>query len=221
MDRFWEQVDKSGDCWLWTGSMRTGDESAYGQFNIDNRKFGAHRVAYELAYGPIPGDLCVLHTCDTPRCVRPDHLFLGTRADNNADKMQKGRARSSRGSSNPGARLSDEQVLTIRERAANGESQTALSQEYGVARTLIGMIARGQAWQHLEGARTPVAAAWSNTGYRGVSWDARRQEYQVYINYRCKRYPLGYVDDPVEGAKRYDAKARELGVPSKRLNFPD
>lgn len=81
-------------CWLWTGSTQS---SGYGQLHQgdgeNRRAFLAHRLSYEHFVGPIPADKCVLHRCDTPRCVRPDHLFLGTRRDNVADMNKKGRRR--------------------------------------------------------------------------------------------------------------------------------
>lgn len=88
--RFWERVDMSGDCWLWTGTL---GRKGYGRVpNYPMSPWAAHRVAYMLAVGPIPGDLLVLHRCDNPPCVRPDHLFLGTNADNMRDMRAKGRA---------------------------------------------------------------------------------------------------------------------------------
>ena len=81
---FWDLVHKSEDCWEWLGTLYPG---GYGRFN---KKY-SHRVAWELSYGPIPDNLGILHHCDNPRCVRPDHLFLGTQADNNRDRRKKGR----------------------------------------------------------------------------------------------------------------------------------
>lgn len=87
----WVSVDKSGDCWVWTKSTRYG----YGMFarreNGKTKHYLAHRVSWELANGPIPEGLQVLHHCDNPPCVRPDHLFLGTQFDNMQDAAAKGR----------------------------------------------------------------------------------------------------------------------------------
>jgi DNA-binding Xre family transcriptional regulator len=86
--RFWSKVDRSGDCWLWTGARRP---LGYGALKIDGRVLHAHRVAYEPVYGDIPPELVVLHTCDNPPCVNPAHLRLGTRSDNTRDMYAKGR----------------------------------------------------------------------------------------------------------------------------------
>lgn len=88
MDRFWSKVDKSGDCWEWT-ACRT--RAGYGQFKSDGRLHRAHRLAWALTNGPIPEGKHVLHRCDNPGCVNPDHLFLGSHQDNMDDMSNKGR----------------------------------------------------------------------------------------------------------------------------------
>jgi HNH endonuclease len=89
--RFWPKVRKTKTCWLWTGSK---NNKGYGQLRVGGRKGSArsaHRIAWELANGPLVPGRCILHRCDTPACVRPDHLFEGSKADNTRDMVLKGR----------------------------------------------------------------------------------------------------------------------------------
>jgi hypothetical protein len=141
--RFWAKVDKTGKCWLWTGATYG---PGYGHFKLAGKARGAHRVAWLLAHGEWP-KLHVLHTCDTPRCVRPDHLFIGTDADNAADRDAKGRwwQPSREGEGNGQAKLTAEQIAEIR---AIGDSRTRVSvgAEYDVAPQTIGKIVKGQRW---------------------------------------------------------------------------
>lgn len=89
VERFWRAVDKTGACWNWTGSVNTW---GYGQIRDEDGKYTtAHRISYRLAHGSIPPGQSVLHRCDNTRCVNPEHLFLGSQADNMADKTAKGR----------------------------------------------------------------------------------------------------------------------------------
>lgn len=89
-EKFWNQVDKTGDCWIWTGRTERG----YGRVG---RRGLAHRVAYEFSKGPIPEGLEIRHTCDTPPCVKPDHLVAGTHAENMRDMVERERGGGARG----------------------------------------------------------------------------------------------------------------------------
>ena len=147
-DRLWRRTLKTETCWLWRGA--TG-HFGHGQIMADRnveptrRILTAHRVSWELANGPIPDGLCVLHKCDVPRCVRPDHLFLGTKRDNMADAAAKGR--SARGSRLPQTKLTEDAVREIR---ASNETQTALAKRYGVSQAAISMARTGAHWSHVK-----------------------------------------------------------------------
>lgn len=147
--RFWAKVDRSGECWLWTGPL---DASGRGRLWVDGKDVLAHRFAWEMEYGPIPEGMCVCHHCDTPHCVNVRrHAFLGTQADNTADKMNKGRYVRVVGEENPSAKLTAEQVGAIRSRyRAGGIKQKELAVEYGVRQTLISQIVLGQIWKEVQ-----------------------------------------------------------------------
>lgn len=132
-------------CRLWTAA---GRGHGYGMFNVRGRVMGAHRVAYQIAYGAPPEGLCVCHRCDTRACVNPEHLFLGTQADNMADMVAKGRrAIPPRGVEVAVARLNDQQVREIRK--ASGIGPRALGRRYGVSHTTIMDIRAGRRWRHV------------------------------------------------------------------------
>lgn len=90
VERFWSKVDIQGlnDCWEWTASIK---DTGYGQIRINYKTLRAHRVSWEINYGEIPENMCVLHTCDNRKCVNPKHLWLGDKFDNMQDMSKKGR----------------------------------------------------------------------------------------------------------------------------------
>lgn len=148
--RFLSHVIISWDgCWIWTGGRF---DNGYGVFRDgDQRLRRAHRFAYEHFTAPIPDGQVVCHRCDVRHCVNPDHLFVGTQADNQADMTAKGRGRI--GTKNGGHlhphKLTHEQANTIRTRyAAGGISQQALADEFGVSQKMVSNIARGVAWNY-------------------------------------------------------------------------
>lgn len=152
-ERFWSKVDRSGGpdaCWLWTASVFR-KRGGYGQFSMPGgRVVKAHRLAYELEIGE-PGKLFVCHECDTPRCCNPRHLFLGTNADNIADMDRKGRRRSHsyRGEGHHQAKLSEKDILAIRERASAGETGKAIAADFGISGVHANRIIRRDVWKHL------------------------------------------------------------------------
>lgn len=150
-ERFWSHVDKRGpdDCWLWQAATVKG----YGKFKGDDRKMlAAHRVAYELTYGPIPDEMLCCHTCDTPLCCNPAHLFAGTPKDNTQDMVQKGRKGDVKGEKHGRHILTKAQVREIRQRyAQGGTTHDELGQEYGVAGGTVANIVSGNKWTHVDG----------------------------------------------------------------------
>lgn len=147
---FWSKFRRSeAGCLEW-GGRTNGD--GYGGFDMPlrrgrNRSVLTHRQAWEYTYGPVPDGMHVLHTCDNPSCGEPEHLFLGTHADNMADMVRKGRKPSRRGEKNGRAVLSEEDVLAIREgfTGRHGE-KAALARKYGVTPTTIHNILTGKLW---------------------------------------------------------------------------
>lgn len=142
-DAFWALVDTSDPlgCWPWLGRK---DRDGYGKFSFKKQYYLAHRLAWELIFGSEPDSL-VLHRCDNPSCCNPDCLFLGSHADNVADKVAKGRQ--ARGEKNGGAKLSLAEVDAIKERLSRGETQTSLAREYGVSQSAISFIHLDKKWR--------------------------------------------------------------------------
>lgn len=134
-------------CWLWLGWTQRG----YGMFRPENsrstsrRKVLAHRLSYEHFNGPIPDGMVVRHTCDTPACVNPEHLVVGTHAENHADMVVKGRH--PRGAGHGMAKLTEADVFAIR--ASGGVTQEALGRQYGVTQASISCIQLRKSWTHI------------------------------------------------------------------------
>ncbi len=140
-DRFWSKVNKhnGSGCWLWTASTVKGYGQIASVVNGKRRPVYAHRVSWEMAYGPITDGLSVLHKCDVPLCVNPDHLFLGTQPDNLADARSKGRLVDGLSA----RKLSDAAYADILSRTGYG-SGIALARQYGVSKITISRIRNGR-----------------------------------------------------------------------------
>lgn len=138
-------IEENG-CWLWTGS---DDGNGYGRIKFMSTMLAAHRASYAIHHLVNPKELLVCHHCDTPQCINPEHLFLGTDADNCADKMRKGRHKAApchRGEANPSAKLTVTQVDAIKALIRNGWTNTAIAERYGVHHATISTIRRGKNW---------------------------------------------------------------------------
>lgn len=143
-ERFWKHVNKTDDCWLWTGAIGTGRR--YGSMYIGTKGsrqyYGvSHRFSYILHKGEIPNGLHVMHKCDVPLCVNPNHLTLGTHADNMRDMKMKGRARNVHSSN-----INWEMVEQIRAQAKQGIKQYVIAERFGISKSAVCNIIRGRTW---------------------------------------------------------------------------
>lgn len=155
--RFWSQVDQSGECWMWIGAR---NQRGYGQFGLRGRNFRVPRIAWTIYHGAWPGPLFVLHHCDMPPCVRPDHLFLGTGRDKMADARRKGRLLTgdnhplrrrpecaARGERNGNVSLTQEIVDRLRAAAPLAPSISALARDFALNRSTVSQAVRGTTWK--------------------------------------------------------------------------
>jgi len=187
--RFWSKVDKSGpvpshvpeigNCWKWRAVNKW-----YGHFSVEKVRYYSHRLSWEIANGAIPTGMLVLHKCDNPECVRPEHLFIGTHLENALDKIRKGRANSPsgdahqfrkhpeiygpilskrniehglvrnlgevrRGSKSGQSKLSEPDIAEIHRLRLSGIGPRKIAESFGVSRSLIQQILRGDQWRHV------------------------------------------------------------------------
>ena len=152
--RFWARVHKTEGCWLWLGPV-TFD--GYGQFHLHG-EHRAHRVSARLANIEIPDGMIVMHVCDNPPCVNPEHLRVGTVGENNADRDAKGRTanctrspeyRPLRGEANGTSKLTEAKVVEIRAARLRGETTVSLAARYGVSNQVISYVANRKSWRHV------------------------------------------------------------------------
>jgi len=153
-ERFWSKVDKSGDCWLWTAGCF---DDGYGAFGFEKKLWRAHRWSYWRYKGEIPEGMVVMHSCDTPRCVRPEHLSVGTYSDNARDTANKGRniwqrhpekvhRRQQDGEDNASAKLTWNKAALIREMYASGWKQREIAQHFEVTQSAVSNVLTGKRW---------------------------------------------------------------------------
>lgn len=151
LDKFLAHIHISQNCWEWQGARTLG----YGRFTLQGGASSslAHRISWQLENGRIPDGLDVLHKCDNPPCVRPDHLFLGTHQDNMDDMALKGRRKSNPpiGSEHWKAILTEKDVIEIRNRYEYRGywNQYRLARKYGVRQSVICAIVNRRIWRHI------------------------------------------------------------------------
>lgn len=152
-DRFWSKVYKTPNCWFWLGTTVNPKQNGYGVLTIekDGKKckvVAAHRYSWILHNGPIPDDKVVMHVCDMPQCVNPDHLKLGTRSQNTRDSFAKGRNGNCFVRRTP--KLDAERVAAIREAYDAGGSQPQIAKQFGISHTCVHYIVHKMTWAHIE-----------------------------------------------------------------------
>lgn len=200
---------KKNECWLWKGGVMRHEEGRdYGAFAWPleegrYRAISASRASYFLTHNKLlPSDIEVCHSCDTPRCVNPNHLFEGTHKDNMNDRDSKGRVAYLRGSDRPNSKLTEEKVKAIK---ASYDPPRVLAKRYNVSLALIQKIKAGEAWAHVKGPRRRhdsgqghYRAKLTDSQVKAIRKDARVQ-WKIAQDYGISR---AYVSELKSGSKR-------------------
>lgn len=151
-ERFWETMRDvpryDSQCWEWAGSFVS---KGYGKITKEGKSYGAHRISYTIFHGPIPDGLQVLHKCDNPPCVNPEHLFMGTAMDNTRDMMLKDRHKG------PIRKLLVRDVIAIKLLIAQGVPYKKISASYGISRCHVSEIKHGKVWKHVTLPLSPIS----------------------------------------------------------------
>lgn len=143
VESFWDKVQRSDNCWEWRGGF---DRYGYGQLSVDNLTCTAHRFSYVLHYGRIPVGLAVRHKCDNPKCVRPDHLELGTQAENVRDEIERGRFRKGYAFRSTD-KLNIEKARQIRALCESGIPQKDVAVQFGIGSGHVSCIVANKIWK--------------------------------------------------------------------------
>lgn len=145
MKNFWNRVNKTKTCWLWTGGKSA---EGYGAVCIGGRKsLLAHRFSWELVNSKIPKGKLICHKCDNPPCVNPKHLFLGDYSTNRLDMLKKGRWPLC-GEKHPRGKLKESQVISIRNLIKEGLTSRVIGDMFGVSKTNVLLIAKNKIWRY-------------------------------------------------------------------------
>lgn len=150
IEDFWKLVDKTttpNGCWEWLGQCQP--KMPYGRYTLSGKFWTAHRLSYTLVKGSIPQGLIVLHSCDNPKCCRPEHLSLGTKADNAKDRDTK--QRQARGITNGSTKLTEQDVLDIRNMPyGNRGDNKRIRLKYNLDKTTVQKIVNRITWKHIQ-----------------------------------------------------------------------
>lgn len=149
LEQMWSNTDRThGECWLWKGANRKTD--GYGVFSVNSKQWLTHRLAWCATHSEgIPPGLQVCHTCDTPLCINPNHLFVGTTQVNTADRHNKDRDYHAKGEKSGRSKLTDDQARQIKELRKNGQRVTDLAIIFNVSKATVSEISNGRHWTHL------------------------------------------------------------------------
>jgi hypothetical protein len=147
--RFWSKINKDTEsgCYEWKGNL---DKNEYGRFKVNYKDVRAHRFSYELHHGEIPEGMLVLHSCDNPKCVNPNHLSIGTHKENMLDRNNKNRQYKPKGSLHHNSKLTEEKVLIIKSKLISGEKEVDIAKEFNVSKRTIEHIKSGYSWSHVQ-----------------------------------------------------------------------
>ncbi len=200
LTQFWSEVDRSDDCWLWMG--RTHTNGGYGLMSLGDGDYRTNRLSFAIANGD-PGQQYVCHTCDTPACVNPEHLWTGTMQENMDDKIGKGRQ--SKGESHGMSKLTEKQIKKI---LISKESHQILADRYGISLPSISGIKHGKTWKHIKGQRKIGLRSNNRTGVVGVS--IQNGKYRARFWKNKKSYSLGFFNTIKKAAQAITKKRLEL-----------
>lgn len=145
-ERFMNKVLQTDTCWNWTGYRNS---YGYGKFCLNKKIDFAHRVSFTLFKGEIPKGMCILHSCDNPRCVRPQHIRLGTHKENMEDKVAKNRQHKPNGELNGRSKLKNHDVSELLVLHAFGFSGVELAKQFDISIAVVSTIINNRSWKHI------------------------------------------------------------------------
>jgi HNH endonuclease len=190
--------EELGNCWNWQGSS---DGKGYGHLRFEGYDYRAPRLVWSIFHGPIPPGLIIRHKCDNPRCIREDHLELGTYTDNSRDMYERGRAASTAGSLHGNTRITEDIASKILEASNKGNSDWTVGNLFGVSAHVVRNIATGETWGHIPGQRQIRRKRKKLSRFVGVSPSSNRKyPWQVFVKVNGQLIHLGRSGFEVDAA---------------------